>query len=222
MRKALSTIITFGLASALWVPSLFAQDNGRSTYWNQQETLFRTLPTSEEDIIMLGNSITDGGEWSEILSNPHIKNRGISGDTTDGILQRLGTVTKGRPAKIFLLIGTNDFSKGLSPQEIASNIEKIICRVRCESPATELYVQSILPVSDLAPGFPDHKKHYLEIPEANQLIRKIAEKHGVTYIDLFSAFVTDDGKMDLKYSNDGLHLLGAGYSLWASLLRPYL
>lgn len=42
--------------------SLFAQNNSRSTYWHQKQTLFESLPTSPEDIVMLGNSITDGGE----------------------------------------------------------------------------------------------------------------------------------------------------------------
>lgn len=171
---------------------------------------------------MLGNSITDGGEWSELLGDAHVKNRGISGDTTDGVLERLGTITRGRPAKVFLLIGINDFSKGVPPEEVVGNIEKIVRRIKEESPGTLVYVQSILPLNDEIKMFPGHKAHISEIPGANAGILSVCEKTGAGYIDLYSVFVGEDGRMDPKYTNDGLHLLGTGYLLWASLLRPLL
>lgn len=158
----------------------------------------------------------------KILGNVHIKNRGISGDTTDGVLQRLSTITDGRPSKLFLLIGINDFSKGVSREAITGNIEKIICRIKSESPETEFFVQSILPITDEISLFPDHKAHMSEIAGANAEIKTICEKHGITYVDLYSAFVTPDGKLDLKYTNDGLHLLGEGYKLWASIIKPLI
>ena len=70
--------------------------------------------------------------------------------------------------------------------------------------------------------FPDHKAHISEIPGANAGILSVCEKTRAGYIDLYSVFVGEDGRMDPKYTNDGLHLLGAGYLLWASLLRPLL
>nr|WP_321776389.1 GDSL-type esterase/lipase family protein [uncultured Porphyromonas sp.] len=198
---------------------LSAQNRSRSTYWHQKQTLFESLPTSPEDIVMLGNSITDGGEWAEILDNVHVRNRGISGDTTDGVLQRLGSITDGRPAKLFLMIGINDFAQGISGDSIARNIEQIICRIKAESPETEVYVQSILPISDEITLFPGHKAHLSQVAPTNAMIRAICERQGVTYVDLYSSFVTPDGKLDLKYSNDGLHLLGEGYKLWGSIIR---
>ncbi|WP_297238173.1 GDSL-type esterase/lipase family protein [uncultured Porphyromonas sp.] len=201
---------------------LSAQNRSRSTYWHQKQTLFESLPTSPEDIVMLGNSITDGGEWAEILHNVHVRNRGISGDTTDGVLQRLGSITDGRPAKLFLMIGINDFAQGISGDSIARNIEQIICRIKAESPETEVYVQSILPISDEITLFPGHKAHMSEVAPTNAMIRAVCERQGVTYVDLYSSFVTSDGKLDLKYSNDGLHLLGEGYKLWGSIIKPLI
>lgn len=201
---------------------LSAQNRSRSTYWHQKQTLFESLPASPEDIVMLGNSITDGGEWAEILDNVHVRNRGISGDTTDGVLQRLGSITDGRPAKLFLMIGINDFAQGISGDSIARNIEQIICRIKAESPETEVYVQSILPISDEITLFPGHKAHMSEVAPTNAMIRAVCERQGVTYVDLYSSFVTPDGKLDLKYSNDGLHLLGEGYKLWGSIIKPLI
>ena len=124
-----------------------AQEQKHSTFYYQRATLFEVLPTSKSDIIFLGNSITNGGEWAELLGNPHAKNRGISGDTTQGVLDRLSTITKGKPSKIFLLIGTNDLSRGKSVDEVAKNVAKIVERVKRESPKTKLYVQSVFPVN---------------------------------------------------------------------------
>lgn len=212
--------VYFGLLCLLLIGApLSAQSRKRSTYWHQKQTLFESLATSPEDIVMLGNSITDGGEWAEILDNVHVRNRGISGDTTDGVLQRLGSITDGRPAKLFLMIGINDFAQGISGDSIARNIEQIICRIKAESPETEVYVQSILPISDEITLFPGHKAHLSQVAPTNAMIRAICERQGVTYVDLYSSFVTPDGKLDLKYSNDGLHLLGEGYKLWGSIIR---
>ena len=113
MKRLLIPFIAFAAGCLLGASAAFAQSKPRSTYWIQRATLFESLPASEDDIVMLGNSITDGGEWAELLGDAHVKNRGISGDTTDGVLERLGTITRGRPAKVFLLIGINDFSKGV-------------------------------------------------------------------------------------------------------------
>ena len=81
-------------------------------YYYHKKEHFETLPKSKKDIIFLGNSITDNCEWAELFNNPHIKNRGIGGDDTDGILERLSDITSGQPAKIFLMIGTNDLAYG--------------------------------------------------------------------------------------------------------------
>ena len=222
MKKTLFTVC-LGLASLLaGAPNLLAQNDGRSTYWHQQQTLFEQLPTSPEDIIMLGNSITDGGEWAELLGNPHVKNRGISGDTTDGILQRLETITKGKPDMIFLLIGINDFSQDVPVEKIIQNIEQIILRIKAESPSTRLFVQSILPLNDRIPGFEGHKKHLSEIPGTNASIAALCEKHKTGYLDIYSLLVDSEGKMNAKYSNDGLHLLGPGYLVWSSVLKPLI
>lgn len=90
--------------------TLQAQGRKHTTFFDQRATLFEVLPTSKKDIIFLGNSITNGGEWAELLDNPHVKNRGISGDRADTMLDRLHVITKGKPAKIFLLIGINDLA----------------------------------------------------------------------------------------------------------------
>ena len=76
-----------------------------SEHYNERKALFETTVDTENEIIFLGNSITEGGDWKVLFPNQNVINRGISGDTTDGILFRLDEITSSKPKKIFILIG---------------------------------------------------------------------------------------------------------------------
>ena len=99
MKKA----ILFAAALFVAVAS-FAQNE----YNYQKRSLFEQLPIRGNDIVFLGNSITDGCEWAELFNNRHIKNRGISADRSGWLLDRLDPIVNGHPKKLFLMIGTND------------------------------------------------------------------------------------------------------------------
>src|SRR5438094_352229 len=118
--------------------SLFA------TYYHQRVTHFRSLPQTKGDIIFIGNSITDGGEWSELFNDLKVKNRGISGDVTAGVLNRIDEVAQRKPAKVFLLIGINDLARSISPDSVVKNILLIASYLKQQTPSTQLFVQSIL------------------------------------------------------------------------------
>ena len=87
-------------------------------YYGRRATHFETLPITNNDIIMLGNSLTDGAEWNELLCNPNVKNRGIIGDIVQGLIDRMGPILSGQPAKIFILSGVNDVSHGVTGDSI--------------------------------------------------------------------------------------------------------
>lgn len=194
-----------------------------STFYYQRATLFEELPVTSKDIIFLGNSITNGCEWSELLSNRHVKNRGISGDICRGVYDRLDAILKGKPAKIFLLIGINDVNRGSSPDTIVSEIGMITRKIKQDSPKTKLYLQSVLPVTDYYKMFGGHTKHASMVKVINEKLAILAEEEQVEYVDLYSYFVDPaTGKLDIRYSNDGLHLLGKGYVKWAEIIKPYV
>ena len=208
----------------LWVGiGAFAQKEGKySTYYYQRASLFEVLPVDSDDILFVGNSITDGGEWCELFQNPNVKNRGISGDTTQGVYDRLDALLKGTPAQIFLLIGINNVPRGESADSIAAGIRRIVQRIRQESPATEVLVQSVLPVTPQYGKFDGHTSRWQLVPEINRRVRRLAQEEKVTYIDLFSHFADAEGKMKPEYTNDGLHLKGNGYLLWKEVVQPFL
>ncbi len=208
-------MVTWGLIA-------LGQEKKYSTYYYQKATLFEELPITSTDIVFLGNSITDGGEWAELFGDCRIKNRGISGDIAEGVYDRLDAVLKGKPAKIFMMIGINDVARGTSADTIVGRIVRIMEKVGKESPRTKLYIESVLPVNDCYGKFQGHTSRGKVVEEINRLLKEEAQERQLTYIDLYSRFCNEEGKMNPEYSNDGLHLLGKGYLLWRQLLLPYI
>ncbi len=188
-------------------------------YYYHRKEHFESLPNTPGEIIFLGNSITDGAEWFELFGgNPNIKNRGIGGDDTDGVLERLKEVTESKPKKVFVMIGTNDLAYGKSVDHVVSNHQKIIQQIREDSPGTKIYMQSVLPVED-AIHFTRPNASMLEI---NKQLKAYCEKQGVMYIDLVPLFSDENGKLNKEYSIDGLHLNAHGYLKWAEAIRQYV
>lgn len=183
---------------------------------------FRSYPNSRKDIIFLGNSITAGTDWAELLGNPHCRNRGISGDITYGILARLDEVTEGQPAKVFLLIGINDIQHNTPDSIIISNYRKIVQTIKSASPRTKIHVQTLLPTNNTFTQFKNHYNKDEHIAAVNERIRKIAAEEKITCIELNKAFQDAEGKLDKKLTMDGLHLNAEGYKLWAGILKTYL
>lgn len=193
-----------------------------SAYYHQRVTHFQSLPKTKGDIIFLGNSIIDGAEWNELLADSRIKNRGISGDISEGVIHRLEEVTQRQPAKVFLLIGVNDLARNISPDSIAKNILLIAAYLRQQSPATRLYVQSVLPVNDIYGKFGSHTNKGTQIRQLNAILHQQAAAYQYQFINLYAAFVNEQGKMRESFTNDGLHLKGEGYLLWKHLVYPFV
>ena len=181
--------------------------------------LFTSYPDHTSDIVFLGNSITAGTDWMELLGRTDVRNRGISGDISFGVLERLIEVTEGKPAKIFILIGINDISRNIPDSLIICNYRKIIHRIKKESPSTKIYFHTLMPVNNSFTQFKNHYNKDEHILYVNEQIRKIGAEEKITVIDLYPHFLNAEKKLDPKYTIDGLHLNAEGYKLWASLLK---
>lgn len=193
-----------------------------SDYYYQRKELFEQLPNTENEIIFLGNSLTEACEWSELFQDSRMKNRGISGDITDGILYRLKEVTDSKPLKIFVMIGINDIAKNIPTTQILYNYEKIIKSIKNASPKTEVYVQSVLPVNNDFKGLRNYTSKTAQIMDLNKDLVALAQINNVKFVDLFSVFKDFSNKLDKKYTVDGVHLNARGYLLWKETLEPFI
>ncbi|MDX9772359.1 MAG: GDSL-type esterase/lipase family protein [Bacteroidales bacterium] len=225
MKKSLVLIIlaigTFSLAYSQQ-PATAVDSSQYSAYWWHSKDMYDHLPDTRNEIIFLGNSITDGAEWFEMFDNKRCHNRGISADVTDGILLRLDAITRLKPAKIFIMIGVNDLSRNMTVDQITANYRTILERIKAETPKTKVYVESVLPVNPATGMALNHTNKTGVIMELNGRLSELATEFGHTYIDLFSLMADSDNHLPGKYSIDGLHLTYEGYRVWVDAIRKYV
>lgn len=190
-----------------------------STYYRQKVTQFRLIRDVETgEIIFLGDSITDIAEWADLLKNGKVKNRGISGDNTFGVLNRLDEVISRKPSKLFIMIGINDIAANIPDSVIMQNYATIIKRVKAASPDTKVYIQSILPANNLFSEFQRHQRKETHVNAVNSYLQQLAREQQCTYVDLYQVMQDSDGRLNKQYTNDGLHLTGEGYMMWKKVL----
>lgn len=199
-----------------------AEKYNYNEFYYQRASLFELLPISNNDIVFLGNSLTNGCEWHELFNNPNIKNRGITSDVVQGLADRVDPIIKGKPKKIFILSGANDISHKLTADSIAVAMEKLIVKIKNGTPGTKIYLQSVLPINNDFQRYKALKGTEQVFVDTNKLLEKVAQKHGVTWINLYDKLVGEDGKMKREYTNDGLHLMGAGYLVWRDAIIDYV
>lgn len=176
---------------------------------------FKTHKLTSENIVFLGNSITNMHEWWEAFGNANIVNRGVNGAETPIMLEHLEATLAGRPKKIFFMMGTNDLgTRGMNdPAFVAKSVRTALKRCKNESPETEIYFQSILPCT--TNGVKDVK----HIPITNDSIKRLCQEYGATYIDLYDD-LTDIANMKISY--DGTHLTMSGYRTWCNKIAQYV
>jgi lysophospholipase L1-like esterase len=184
-------------------------------HYDQKADFFRRWPVQPGDIVFLGDSITDGARWDELFPGLPVKNRGINADTTTGVLSRLTEITAGQPSAVFLLIGTNDLPWYMfrRNEDIIRTYQQILEHIWTESPETRVFVQSILP---------RRRRYARRIRMLNKQIEQMTDGCNCTFINLFPHFAGKDGAIRADLSNDQLHLLAAGYTIWVRILEPYL
>ncbi len=195
-------------------------ENPYPPYYFHQTNQFEILPNSDSDIIFLGDSITDECEWAELLGNPNVKNRGISGDTIDRILNRLDEIMKSKPKKIFLMVGINDFlNSGKSVKKTLEDYKKILLEIRQNTPTTQVFIQSVLPVNNKINKFWLNTDTVIKL---NDSLKELAKELSFQYIDLYSHLADSQNQLDDRYTLDGVHLNGQAYLVWKEVIEKYV
>jgi len=211
------TFLIFMLVAVLVIFVLFKVEVDRIAHHHylQRVDFFNAHPVSKNDIVMLGDSLTAGGNWDELFPGVSIRNRGINADLTTGVLARLDDITNGKPAAIFILIGTNDLPwfEHRHDELILGTYCEILERIKNETPSTKVFVQSLLPRA---------QSYASRIRKLNEKLKDLAVTQGAEYIDLYSHFAGSNGELRAELNNDHLHLLAGGYKIWQEILSPYI
>ncbi len=191
-----------------------------NSYYKHKKSQFEILTKSNDPIIFLGDSITDEGEWVELLENKHILNRGISGDTTRRILNRLDAIIQTKPKQIFLMVGINDFvNEKKSIEEVLSKYKIILEEFQNKIPQTQVFIQSVLPVNNNLTYFLQDNQKVIKF---NFKLQELAKEFNYQYIDVFSHLADSENQLDVKYTTDGVHLNGKAYLIWKEAVKKYV
>ena len=167
-------------------------------------------------IVMLGDSITAWGDWSELLSRWDVANRGVGGDTTEGIINRLSDIYELSPEICFIMVGINDFAIGLSVSKVFMNYTEILKELK--NKGITPIIQSTLYVSETHPNWSLINN---KVDDLNKMLKEYALKEGIMFIDVNNEL--SSGKaLDSIYTYDGIHLLGSGYVKWRDLILSTL
>jgi lysophospholipase L1-like esterase len=162
--------------------------------------------------ILVGDSLSMWFPREKLPTGKLWLNQGISGDTSSGVLKRLGAFSATRPDVIYVMAGINDLRKGASDDTILRNYRRIVRRLRDSHPKAQIIVQSILPTR-LA------KLSNTRIRHINTQLTQIAKREGANYLNIYSWFTDMEGNMRPELTTDGLHLSQEGYDVWRSALQ---
>lgn len=187
------------------------------------------------EIVFTGSSLCELFPINEMLQNiePRITvyNRGIGGDVTDGLLERMNeSIFDLEPKKVFINIGTNDISSPEYKRErLMSQYRKILVQIKERLPETRIYVMSYYPVNRELPGTdPELIKNMFgartnaELKEVNAEIEKMATELHCTYINVFDCLLDEKGNLREEYTIEGMHMYANGYAVVLEKLMPYL
>jgi lysophospholipase L1-like esterase len=168
------------------------------------------LYSDQSVTVMLGDSLTAGGLWSEWYGDT-VVNRGIGGETSAQALNRIDGLAEMHPARLFLETGVNDYNN-VDPDITASIVRTMLRRVRDISPETKLYLLSLLPAATA--------EREIWVSDVNRRFARVAKDENAEWIDLCPMF-TKGYLINPKLTTDGVHLSALGYNLWRRLLGSY-
>lgn len=191
----------------------------QEVYRADRRQLFEELAATRARIVMIGDSLTDRGEWQELLGRPDVANRGLEADTIRGASARLDAIGALEPQVVVIMLGINDLLAGRSAAECGDDHEALVGAVRRAMPRARILLQSVLPVRD-ASG--EEGVSADAIAHLNQRLHGVCSGGGCTYVDVFAELATADGTLDPSLTTDGLHLNGKGYLRWRDVVQRAL
>jgi len=190
------------------------------TVWGERRAEFRQRAGADAGaVVFLGDSITQGwGDPGKYFPKYRCANRGISGDTTRGVLYRLPEdVLALHPAAVVLLIGTNDIGLGADPAGVAANLQVILAALKASNAKMPVIVCRVMPSAA------SQQRPAAKIQKLNALVDEmVARDPQFIRCDSYTIFADDQGDALKAEFPDRLHPNAAGYAKWAVALNPLL
>jgi lysophospholipase L1-like esterase len=192
-------------------------DFGNLARFKEEDVKLGPPAVSENRVVFMGDSITQGWNLQESFPGKQYINRGISGQTTPQMLVRFRQdVIDLKPKVVIILAGTNDIAGNTGPMTLEQTENNIASMADLATAnGIRVVLCSVLPAFDFpwAPGLEPAPK----VATLNEWIRGYAMARRFVYVDYYSAMKDDRGGLPATFSRDGVHPLPAGYAMMAPL-----
>lgn len=173
-------------------------------------------------VVLVGNSLAHlflPDLLKKEFPNQAVVNRGIGGDLTDTLLERIDEdVLTLSPSTIIIEIGGNDLIQGKCLSTIQSNMEAILSRIKEKQPNARILVLAVPPTQ--VPHL------NAVVPAYNLFLSGLPKKFkGVDYIEIWDEMRNPDLptiKDEFVRPRDPIHFNEKGYEVWGKKIRPYL
>lgn len=230
VRRA--SLVLAGLAT-LGTLGLNAQENGAEPgqraaatdwgtlfkmHWQNRVRAFSEQTQAWQNVVLLGDSITEGFDVAKFFPGRRLLNRGIGADVIGnalppddprGVLQRLDcSVFDCSATDVFLLIGINDLNSGRTVEVMEAGYRDLLSRLKEGAPRLKVHVQSLLPTRG------DHDRQNEPVRQFNKRLKRLSVEFGCDFVDLHALMVDGQGQLKAEFTPDGLHLNDVAYRVW--------
>lgn len=205
------------VAAVVTLPA--AAQSGFGAYYDCRFAAHQKEGMAQGSIVWLGDSITEQGWWEFLTKERPLANRGIGGDNTRGMLERVDEILAFVPRKIFFMGGVNDLSGGRPVEEIVANVRKILEMIRTEAPQCEVYLQSVITPNNEVLAYDYIKNKQALVRELNEHYKALCDEGLATWVDVASLLQNEQGELKEEFTKDGIHLHPAAYVLWVDHLK---
>ncbi|MDP4175234.1 MAG: GDSL-type esterase/lipase family protein [Bacteroidota bacterium] len=181
-----------------------------------QTGLYSVYKTKHANIVMLGNSITHGVNWFELLGRNDVIERGIPSDNVAGFLNRMDFVYKLHPKICFVMGGINDIYSGITLDALFDNYKKVIEGLR---------EKGIIPVIQatlyVSPKWHNAADKNPDVEKFDQMLKNYAKLNKIEFLDL-NPYLTSNKFLRDEFTFDGLHLKAEAYKIWGQQVEKIL
>lgn len=190
----------------------------RGVWRSRRGSWLKKTEAQKNSVVFLGDSITQGwrDDFGGAFDPLKVANRGISGDTSRGLLVRLPEdVLNLNPRAVVLMIGANDLAEKADGEIVFGNVKLIIERLKKHNPKMPIVLCETFPCA------PDNYRPVAEIRRINSLYANTySDDPQVTLVKTYGLFAGSDGASLPKLLPDRVHPNAEGYKVWAAALRP--
>ena len=192
-------------------------ENMRAIYEARRKS-FETVPVNSDDIVFLGDSLTQRVPWETFA--PNFVNRGIESDRINLLNKRIDEVLYGDPYKILILIGINNLYDGSKDRYILAEYKNIILKINRVTPNTQIIIENVPPVNKTIFHHPMSNK---SIEKFNRKLKRLTNclQVDILFVDLYSALVKN-GELSAEFTDDGVHPNKAGADVYKKVLLDYV